>query len=244
MAVLPPAAIRAQQYADDFMFHQPKATLHVNLGYGLPKAGSDLFDKVTSELTLDKGDFRALVLGGGLSFFLDERIDLALEVSFSRSSPFSEWAIGPPAADGLPIEQETEFTRVPVTASIRYFLTDRGRSVGTLSWIPVDWAPYIGLGGGRIWYEFSQTGEFVDLEDPECETLGCPIYPGTLSSSGSGWLGQAFAGVQWALSPQWVLVGEGRYSFADAELDRPTFSGYDPIDLSGFQATVGFGVRF
>jgi hypothetical protein len=229
---------------EDFMFRTPKVTLSFNLGYGIPNAGSDVFDKVINELTLEKGDFRAPVIGGGFSFFLEDRIDLSFEFSYSKSSSYSEYAIGPPAADGLPIEQETQFTRVPLTASVRYFLADRGRKIGNLSWIPNAWAPYIGVGGGRIWYEFAQAGDFVDLEHPECETLGCPITTGSILSEGWSWTGHAFGGVQWALAPQWVVTAEGRYSLASADLERPAFVGLDPIDLSGFQLTLGFGIRF
>jgi hypothetical protein len=31
---------------------------------------------------------------------------------------------------------------------------------------------------------------------------------------------------------------------ADADLDRLSFGRFDPIDLSGFQAMLGFGIRF
>ena len=95
-----------------------------------------------------------------------------------------------------------------------------------------------------MWYEFSQTGEFIDFLDPGCATEGCPIYRDTLLSEGWSWVGHAFGGVQWALAPQWVVMAEGRYSLSDADLDRASFGGYEPIDLSGFQFTLGFGVRF
>jgi opacity protein-like surface antigen len=137
----------------------------------------------------------------------------------------------------LPIEQQTEFTRVPVTASVRYFLMDRGQEIGSLSWIPTKWAPYIGAGGGRVFYEFKQTGDFVDFVD-----LSIFYYDNL--SEGWAWIGHVFGGLQWALSPQWILSAEARYSLADADLDRPAYSGYEPIDLSGFQATMGFGIRF
>ena len=41
-----------------------------------------------------------------------------------------------------------------------------------------------------------------------------------------------------------VLTGEGRYLWADADLDKNIYRGYEPIDLSGFQVTMGIGVRF
>lgn len=232
-----------QERMGDFLFDAPKVTLSFSLGYGVRGAGSDIFDEFVQEFTLEKGDFHAPVLGGGLSFFLDDRMDLAFEFSYGRSSTWSEYTDFE-GTDDLPIEQETRFTQVPLTASVRYFLMDRGRKVGNLSWIPTTWAPYIGAGGGRMWYEFSQSGEFIDFFDPGCETEGCPIYRDTLVSEGWAWVGHAFGGVQWALAPQWVVMAEGRYSLSDADLDRSSFGGYEPIDLSGFQFTMGFGVRF
>lgn len=238
-----PTTLLGQDMGEDFMFRTPKVTLSFNLGYGLRSAGSDLFDEVVREFTLDKGDFYAPVVGGGISFFLNERMDLAFEVSYSKSSSWSEYTdfVG---TDDFPIEQETQFAQVPLTASFRYFLTERGRKIGNLSWIPTTWAPYIGVGGGRIWYEFSQAGEFIDFLDPGCETEGCPIYNDTVLSEGWAWVGHAFGGVQWSISPQMVVTAEGRYSLADADLDRASFRGYEPIDLSGFQALLGFGIRF
>ena len=144
-------------------------------------------------------------------------------------------------ADDLPIEHETEFTRVPVTLSVRYFLLDRGRSIGSLSWIPTRWAPYIGAGGGRMYYKFSQAGEFINFLDPDW-----PIFRDEISSSGWAWVGHLFGGIQYALSPQLVVTGEARYSLADTDLERGSgaYSGYEPIDLSGFRGSIGFGVRF
>jgi hypothetical protein len=242
-SLMVPRPLQAQDMGEDFMFRTPKVTLSFTLGYGIRSAGSDLFDEVIREFTLEKGDFYAPVVGGGIAFFLKERMDLAFEASYSKSSSWSEYTdfVG---TDDFPIEQETQFTQVPLTASLRYFLSDRGRSIGNLSWIPTTWAPYIGVGGGRIWYEFSQAGEFIDFLDPGCETEGCPIYNDMVLSEGWAWVGHAFGGVQWALSPQIVITAEGRYSLADADLDRASFRGYEPLDLSGFQATLGFGIRF
>jgi hypothetical protein len=233
-----PQLLNGQGTGDDFLFHAPKVTLSFNFGYGIPSAGSDLFDEVIGTYTLEKGDFHAPVIGGGLAFFLNERMDLAFDLSFAKSSTYSEYTdfVG---SDDLPIEQETQFTRVPLTVSFRYFLMDRGREIGSLSWIPTTWAPYIGVGGGRMYYEFEQTGDFIDFGEDNW-----PIFYDSLLSEGWAWVGHVFGGLQWALSPQWVLTAEGRYSLADADLDRPAFGGYEPLDLSGFQGTIGFGIRF
>ncbi len=231
-----PGPLGAQEAMGDFLFHAPKATFSFTLGYGMPRAGSDLFQEADEVYTLDKSDFFAPSVGGGISFFLNDRTDLAFELSFARSSKWSEYVDWVDDND-LPIEQETKFTRVPLTASVRYFLMDRGREIGSLSWIPTTWAPYIGAGGGRMYYEFQQTGDFVDFVD-------LSIFSYSYESQGWAWVGHLFGGVQWTLSPQWVVTAEGRYSLANAEMDRPAYGGYEPIDLSGLQGTIGFGIRF
>jgi opacity protein-like surface antigen len=218
------------------MFRAPKVTLSLNLGYGIPKAGSDIFSEAFDTYTLAKGDFRAPIIGGGLSFFLNERVDLAVEFSYSRSNTWSEY-IDWVEDNDVPIEQRTRLTRAPLTLSARYFLKDRGRRVGSLSWIPTTWSPYIGAGGGRMFYEFEQVGDFVDFAD-------LSIFTARFLSEGWAWVGHVFGGLQWSLSPQWVVTAEARYSLADADLNRPDFSGYEPIDLSGFNGSVGFGIRF
>ncbi|MFH1763534.1 MAG: hypothetical protein ABIF09_05010 [Gemmatimonadota bacterium] len=235
-AVLGPKPLSGQESMGDFMFHPPRVTLTLNFGYGMPRAGSDIFQDVDTIFTLDKGDFRAPAIGGGLSVFLNDRMDLAFEFSFARSSTWSEY-VDWVDDDDLPIEQETQFTRVPLTVSLRYFLMDRGREIGNLSWIPTTWAPYVGAGGGTMMYKFEQVGDFVDIED-------LSIFGNSYVSQGWGWVGHVFGGVQWVLSPEWVLTAEGRYSLASADLERPTYRLYEPIDLSGFQGSVGFGVRF
>ncbi|MFV2007223.1 MAG: outer membrane protein, partial [Longimicrobiales bacterium] len=138
--------------------------------------------------------------------------------------------------DDLPIFQTTEFTRVPVTANVKVYLADRGRSVSRFAWIPSKVAPYVGGGVGIVWYEFVQDGEFVDFNNLD-------IFSDRLSSSGTSATGQVFGGVDLSLGGIWVLTGEGRYSFGSVQMDED-FVGFDNIDLNGLQMTVGIGVRF
>ena len=88
-----------------------------------------------------------------------------------------------------------------------------------------------------MYYEFEQQGDFVDFVDDS-------IFTYRYLSEGGAWTGHVMAGAQYSLSSNLVLTTEGKYSWADAEMDRESYSGYDPIDLSGFRGTVGIGVRF
>lgn len=231
-----PNSLAGQEYQDDFLFHQPKATLSFNLGFNLPTAGSQVFDEAFEVYTLDKGDLYGFLIGGGISVFVNDRVDLGFDFSYASSDTWVEYTDYVDNND-LPIEHEISFLQVPLTVSAKYFLMDRGRKIGNLSWIPTSWAPYIGAGGGRIFYEYEQVGDFIDFVDNS-------VFRSSFLSEGWAWVGHVLGGAQWYLSPEWIISAEGRYSFASADMDRPAYQGYDKIDLSGFNGSIGFGFRF
>jgi len=235
-----PAALEAQG-GDGFLFREPRVGVGVRLGYGAPigprTAGgdTDIFGFTQDILTIGEGDYDALVFGGEVSLQLSSRIDLLLDLSSEASevtSEFRDWV----DQDDLPIQQTTEFIRRPINLSARYFLWERGRRVSQFAWVPRDWVPYVGAGAGMTWYRFRQEGEFVDFDTLE-------IFSDRLTSTGRAFTGQVLAGLQYTLAPNFVMTGEGRYRFGSGEMDGQ-FVGFDDIDLSGLQLTVGLGVRF
>ena len=234
MMILPVEALA--QGGDGFLFKRPSVQLSIRGDYFVPRAGSEIFDFTRAQLTVDKRDFNTVGIGAEIAIRTSERVDVALSFGYGRSKTLSEFRdfIG---TDDLPILQTTEFTRVPVTANVKVYLFDRGRTVSRFAWIPSKLVPYVGGGAGIVWYEFVQDGEFVDFDD-----LG--IFFDHLSSSGTSATGHVFGGVDLSLGGPWVLTGEGRYSFGSAEMDRIFFEEFDNIDLNGLQLTVGIGVRF
>ena len=85
-------------------------------------------------------------------------------------------------------------------------------------------------------YDFQQVGEFVDFETAD-------IFQDFLISNGKTGTAHVLAGADLSLSPRFLLTAEGRYSVASAAMSDD-FSGFNNMDLSGFQATAGFAVRF
>jgi hypothetical protein len=226
---------RAQSSGKGFLFKTPTGSFAVRGGFSRANAGSDVFTATTSRFTVDRGDFDGLTLAADLSFRAASRFDVVFGAGYAGTSAPSESRdfVG---TDNLPIRQTTSFKRIPVTASVKAYLTPRGRSIGRFAWIPARYALYAGAGGGAMWYRFQQVGEFVNAE-----TLD--IFDDALTSSGWTLEGHALAGIEYSLSPRFALTGEGRYTWASAELGRD-FAGYDRIDLSGFAATAGVAVRF
>ncbi len=220
--------------AQDFLFGRPSITLGARIGYAIPRADSDIFDFTREELTVEKRDFNAVALGADLGIRLSDRIDLALGLGYENSQIDSESRefIG---TDDLPILQTTDFRRVPFTVGLKAYLTERGRRISDLAWIPGKFAPFVGGGAGFVWYEFEQDGEFVDYE-----TLD--IFYDYFSSSNGSLLGYVTAGFDYSLGLRWILTAEARYSWASADMGQ-SFIGFDKIDLNGLRAAFGFSVR-
>jgi opacity protein-like surface antigen len=221
--------------APGFAFKRPSATFGVRLGYALPSAGSEVFDFTREQLTVSSSDFNAVHYGGELGIRIIEHLDVALSLGYERSdtrSEFRDWVDN----DDLPIEQNTLFTRIPLTLGVKAYPWERGRQISRFAWIPKRWAPYIGAGAGMIWYQFDQIGDFVDFETLE-------VFSDSFESHGSSPLAYVSAGVEVSVGSRWLVTGEGRYAWASAEMDRD-FVDFDNIDLAGFRMTAGFSVRF
>jgi hypothetical protein len=230
--LLQPAAAAAQ---DGFLFSAPKAGVTLRVGPMQYITGSDLFEQLRQDLTLGRRDFRAPAVGGEFAVMALPRVDFVLGVMYSRAerrSEFLDWV----GDDDLPIEQVTTLRTVPVTATVRYLLVPRGRRISEMAWLPSRTTPYIGAGGGIVWYRLQQDGEFVDFEDYD-------IFYDVLATSGSNAMVHALAGVDHWFMPRLGLNAEVRYSHGGARPDQ-SFRFFDRLDLSGVQATLGLSVRW
>ena len=158
-----PMTASAQAGGPGFLFRRPTLSFGIKGGYALPQAGSEIFDFARDELTLETGDFASSAWGAEIAVRATERLDIAVGVGVthtSKRSEFRDWV----DLDDLPIEQTTTFTRVPTTLSVKWYMWDRGTSVSRFVWVPERWSPYLGVGGGAVWYRFEQEGDFVDFE--------------------------------------------------------------------------------
>jgi len=219
----------------DFLLRRPSITAGVRVGYAMPRAGSEIFDFTREQLTVDRSDFNAVAVGAEVAIRAIEPLDVAVSLGFERSSArseFRDWV----GDDDLPIEQDTRFTRVPLTVGVKAYPLERGRRISRFAWIPSRWAPYVAAGAGVVWYTFEQVGEFVDFE-----TLD--IFFDDFESRGAAPLAYLGGGVDLSLGNRWLVNGEARYSWASAGMDRD-FVGFDNIDLAGLRVLAGFSVRF
>lgn len=231
-----PSGVTAQRASDaDFLFGSPKGTFNVRFGGGFPRAESDIFDFAQTDFTIDDGDFNTVAFGIEVALRATEQVDISFGLHHIGNSVRSEYRDFVDQ-DDFPIQQDTEFRRTPLTVSGKFYFWERGRTISRLSWIPRDWTPYVGAGGGVMFYSFEQRGDFIDFDTFE-------VFTDDLTSTGQGLTGHVMGGVDVSVSPRFLINLEGRYGWASAEVEGD-YIGFEDIDLSGIQATVGFAVRF
>jgi opacity protein-like surface antigen len=235
---IPGAPATAQNAGNGYLFHAPRATIGIRGGYSGATAGSDVFDDVTKQLTLNKRDFASLTIGADIGFRITSKLDFTLDAGYSRSSHKSEYRDFVDNND-LPIEQSTTFERIPLTANLKLHLAPTGRSIGHFAWIPSRIVPYVGGGIGMMQYRFRQEGDFVDFNTNA-------VFPSTIDTGADGkdwaFVEQAMAGAEYNFSPMLGVTLDARYLHGRGNLGT-AFSGYDKIDLSGVSASVGLSVR-
>lgn len=230
-----PAASHAQ---DGFMFGQPKGQLTLRAGPVLHRAGGDLLNFFQSELTLDRGDFRAPAIGGEIAFVVHPSLDIAVGAGWSNVESGSESRHYWEDIDGedVPIRQTTALRVIPVTATLRYYPLSRGQSISQFAWVPARTTPYLGVGGGMAWHRLQQWGDFVQESD-------LTIFTDSWESNSRSGIAHVLAGVDHWFSPRFGLNAEGRYTFGSAT-PAGDFASWDSIDLSGLQLGVGLAVRW
>ena len=239
MLLLWPASGAAQtqepRRSADFLFGRPTGSIGVRGSWNIAGAGSDLFDFVTEQLTIEKSDFNGPGIGGDISLSLTPRLETEFGVFFSRSSQSSEYRDFVDN-DFLPINQSTSLKTIQVMASLRYALQPRGRDLSRFAWVPAKVVPYVGAGGGAIYYEFRQSGDFVDFQD-------FSVFTDVFRSNGWAPSVHAFGGVDVRLYRGLYTSVEGRYTKASGKLGSD-FVDFDPIDLSGFRLSAGINLMF
>lgn len=236
MAVTLARPAQAQGSGSGFLFQEPVGSFALRGGYARPTAGGDLFSQITSDLTLGKSDFSGPTFGADLAVRVAPQIDVVVGASYASTSTSSEYR-HLVDQDNAAITQTTSFQRIPVTASIRAYLTPRGRSVGKFAWVPARFAPYVGAGAGAVWYRFRQQGDFVNVDNNK-------VVPDDLTSSQWTPAVQAMAGLDYSLTPRIALTGEAKYLYAKGKMNQQVFTGFDNIDLSALSTTIGLYFRF
>lgn len=235
MLLVPAAALAQAPPGPDFMLGRPHVGFGVRGNFVFSTGGSDIYDFVTDQLTLEKSNFNLPAIGGEFSVNLTPRVDVLFGVDYAKSSTGSEYRRFIDNA-GLPIQQTTSLRTVNLMFSGKLSLLPKGRSISRFAWIPRTVTPYVGAGAGLVNYEFEQQGDFVDFQDNR-------VFNDRFNSHDWAPSAHAMGGVDVQLHSRFFMSIEGRYVWSDGPLGTD-FIDFDPMDLSGFRFGAGFHVVF
>jgi len=147
----------------DFMLGRPKGFVSLDGGFLFASAGSDLYEFITDQLTIEKKNFNTPVIGGRIGVSLSPRLEVGVLYENATSQTASEYRDFIDSA-GLPITQTTARQDHQIAATVRWSLLPSGRRISRFAWIPRTLTPFIGAGAGAIKYRFEQYGSFVDFQ--------------------------------------------------------------------------------
>lgn len=229
------APLHAQWGGNGFLYGPPTASLTLRGGFSYASAGSDLFQDITRDLTLKRGDFSGASYGAELGYSLTPALELTFDAGLMRTSTPSSYRNFVDNAD-REIVQRTELRRIPVTLNAKLYLAPVGRTIGRFAWIPNRLAPWASAGAGFMRYDFRQAGSFVDFETNN-------VFNDTFESDGMTPMAHGRVGADLTLSTRLALTGEGRYLWAKRPQLGSDFVGYAPLDLSGAMVSLGLTVR-
>ena len=212
------------------------AAFQIRLGGFFPRGDSDFWRDTEERFTIRPGDFDAFQLGFTYvhsvnnNFEVGLNLDLYNETQISQERDFVD-------EFGLPILHDTTLQMVPISVDFRlipggrYRLRGGGRRVLQ----PVF---YIGGGAGVNFYEYEEIGDFVDdfVDPPE-------VFPSRFVADGAAFSAHALAGLEMPMGGPFSVMLEGRYTWAEDDLDDD-FAGFGDIDLGGPSVFVGGAFRW
>lgn len=200
-------------------------SLRFYMGLFEPDANSQYWDDSFSVFTGSASDFEDLVFGTDYLWRTSRQGGVLFGVSFyegKATQAYLDWV----DSDGYDISHLTTLGLADLSAA---YVVQLGR--GGVH-------PYLGAGGGLLWWRLREEGSFIDFADDNL-----PIVFASYRADSTTWELFALAGIDFRLSNRWSFFFEGRYRWAEDELNKD-FAGFGTIDLSGFQAVGGFSYNF
>lgn len=219
----------------DFLLGRPRGLLAIRGGWLFANTGSDLYDFITDQLTIDKSTFNTSSISGDFGISIGSRFDVIATLEQSNSSSASEYRDFIDTG-GAPITQTTQRQEWIVSGTMRMALVPRGRRISRFAWVPRTFTPYIGVGAGGAKYDIKQYGSFVDFR-----TLR--VFNESFDSAGWTPTVHALAGADLRLYRRLYLTTEARYTWGTADLDDD-FVDFDPISLGGLRTSAGVQIVF
>ncbi len=199
--------------------------LRFRLGVFEPQGDSQFWDDYFTDFTGSPSSLEDLTFGIDYLWWSSPRSGLLFGGSFYQGDTtvaYRDWE----TFDGQDIGHLVDLQLTDLSAAYVLRFGDRGAR------------PYVGLGGGVLWWQLREEGSFIDFGDPEL-----PIVYASYFADGTTWELFALAGLDVPLGFRWSFFFEGRYRYSEADLNKD-FAGFGTVDLSGVELTGGLSWNF
>jgi hypothetical protein len=202
-------------------------SVRVLLGEFSPEASDQYWDDKFMDFTGSADDFDDTML------LVDYRKPLGGNAAFllgggwyegAATQAYRDWV----DASGRDIAHRTTLNTAELTGAVILELGGRRGSV----------VPYVGIGGGYLWWELTEEGSFIDFGDPDL-----PVVSARYRSNNGTFEVLALAGLDIRIGDAWSLVFQGRWREADDELGQG-LAGLGTLDLSGVDFEGGIAFHF
>lgn len=197
------------------------------LGQFDPDTSSEYWDDKFTDFTGSSSDFNDFIFMVDYRHPVSDSSAMLFSVGWyegATTQAYRDWV--DPA--GREIRHKTSLRTFETSAAWIYEIGARQHPV----------TPYLGAGGGFIWWELIERGDFIDFGNSNLPIINTWYGTNdvTLALFGVAGLDINFGGA-------WSLVGQARYRWAEDELGG-NFAGFGTIDLSGFDYTIGAAFHF
>lgn len=218
----------------------PKSAFQVRFGYFLLDDNRDdgFWADTESVFTLDASDFQGFSFGATYAHAYQNWLELGFNFDLfdaTERSAYRDFV----DENGRSILHDSELSLIPLTIDVRFYPSGRyrvrpgGRNI-------VQTTFYLGVGGGFVFWDYEERGDFLDFSFNPPEIFGAQFSDDGVAPEVHG-----LAGVEIPMTPSTYLMFEGRYSFAEDTLGGD-FSDLPERDitLGGLALYGGFSFRF
>ncbi|MCP4897536.1 MAG: hypothetical protein GY906_11240 [bacterium] len=203
-------------------------TARLRFGLFEPNADSRYWDDKFADFTGKPSDFRDFFMGFDYIWRLNSTSGIVFGLGFyegKASQAYKDWT----DAGGRDVSHRTSLRTGEMTIAWVLQFGRRGVQI----------TPYIGVGGGFMWYTFEEAGSFIDFGDPEL-----PIFNAAYRATGNEPMYFGLIGLDIPAGHTFGIVIEGRWKNAETVLGHDFSDLPGEFDLSGLELTAGFSWNF
>jgi len=199
-----------------------QGAFRVQLGMFSPSGDSEFWRDTEAVFTGDAGDLDGVQYGADVLWSVNRHMSLMFSFSYAGGST-TQYYDEPLLSD---LGHTTELSVMPMTAALVFFPAGRNSVLN----------PYLGVGGGVYWWDYSESGYFWDFVNEE-ETFQ------TYATDSEAFGFFLLAGLDIPVRPTWSFFVEGRWQEVNDDM-ADDFAGLGEADLSGFSLSGGFSWKF